>query len=79
MDCASGHATEALEQLSMAEPLRAVVTVPDAAYTALLVRCAAVAERLVGSSALPAGSWADADFVRPAQWAAGDRGAYCVL
>ncbi|WP_431838516.1 DUF4190 domain-containing protein [Cellulomonas sp. Y8] len=79
VDCASGHATEVLEQLSMAEPVRADVTEPDAAYTALLDRCAAVAERLVGSTALPAESWADVYFVHPDQWAAGDRWAYCVL
>lgn len=79
VDCASGHATEVLERLTMAEPVRADVTEPDAAYTALLDRCAAVAERLVGPTALPAESWADVYFVHPDQWAAGDRWAYCVL
>src|SRR6478609_9552396 len=79
VDCAAGHATEVLERLTMSTPVRADVTEPDAAYTELLDRCVAVAERLVGPTALPAESWADVYFVHPDQWAAGDRWAYCVL
>jgi hypothetical protein len=79
VDCAAGHATEVLERLTMSTPVRADVTEPDDAYTELLDRCVAVAERLVGPTALPAESWADVYFVHPDQWAAGDRWAYCVL
>lgn len=79
VDCGTGHATEVLDRLTMAEPVRADVTTPDAAYTALLDRCAAVVESLVDPAALPADSWADVYFVHPDQWAAGDRWAYCVL
>lgn len=79
VDCAAGHGTEVLERLTMAEPVRADVTDPDAAYTALLDRCAGVVESLVDPAVLPSDSWADVYFVHPDQFAAGDRWAYCVL
>lgn len=79
VDCASGHGSEVLERLTMAEPVRADVTDPDAAYTALLDRCAGVVESLVDPDVLPPDSWADVYFVHPDQYAAGDRWAYCVL
>ncbi len=80
VDCATAHETEVLEQLFMSEPVLADVTEPDAAYSALLDRCAAVLEHLVDPAVLPEETWADVYFPHPDAWYAGDQSdAYCVL